>query len=154
MLDIDPDQAHVSSTRARAGEHHLIAPAARRRLVVDGNNVIGSRPDGWWSDRAGATRRLVAALGALAVRTGDDITVVFDGRPVADLPERVHDGIRVAYARRSGRDAGDDRIVEEVSGADDRAAITVVTSDRELARRVRELGATVEGAGALIRELA
>ncbi len=154
VLDIDPDLAHISSTRARAGEHHLIAPGTRRRLLVDGNNVIGSRPDGWWKDRAGASRRLVAALGALALRTGDDITVVFDGRPVADLPERVHDGIRVAYARRSGRDAGDDRIVEEVSGADDRAAITVVTSDRELARRVRELGVTVEGAGALIRELA
>ena len=27
-------------------------------LVVDGANVVGSRPDGWWKDRAGAARRL------------------------------------------------------------------------------------------------
>ena len=36
------------------------------RWVVDASNVIGSRPDGWWRDRAGAARRLVAALDALA----------------------------------------------------------------------------------------
>ena len=29
-----------------------------RLLVVDGANVVGSRPDGWWKDRAGAARRL------------------------------------------------------------------------------------------------
>ena len=26
-------------------------------LVVDGANVVGSVPDGWWKDRAGAARR-------------------------------------------------------------------------------------------------
>ena len=25
-------------------------------VFVDGNNVMGSRPDGWWRDRAGAAR--------------------------------------------------------------------------------------------------
>ncbi len=78
-LEIDDDLAHVSSTRARSGEHHLVVPDARRRLVVDGNNVLGSRPDGWWRDRPGATRRLVAELQELAARTGDRVTVVFDG---------------------------------------------------------------------------
>lgn len=34
------------------------------RLIIDGNNVIGSRPDGWWKDRAGATRGLVDKVGA------------------------------------------------------------------------------------------
>ena len=29
-----------------------------RVLVVDAANVVGSRPDGWWKDRAGAARRL------------------------------------------------------------------------------------------------
>ena len=36
------------------------------RLIVDGMNVLGSRPDGWWHDRpaamAGLTRRLEAGL--------------------------------------------------------------------------------------------
>ena len=153
LLDIDPDLGHISSTRARAGEHHLIVPDARRRLLVDGNNVIGSRPDGWWRDRPAAARRLVSALEAAAARTGDVITVVFDGRPAPDLPERLHAGVRVVYARRPGRDAGDDRIVEELSRDDDPASITVVTSDRDLTRRARELGAHVEGAGAFTREL-
>ncbi len=42
------------------------------RLVVDGMNVIGSRPDGWWRDRAAAARRLVGRLEALAEASGDD----------------------------------------------------------------------------------
>src|SRR4029077_3074554 len=74
VLDIDPDLAHVSSTRARAGEHHLVAPEARRRVIVDGNNVIGSRPDGWWRDRPGAARRLGAQLQAAARRPGRRIS--------------------------------------------------------------------------------
>jgi nicotinic acid mononucleotide adenylyltransferase/predicted RNA-binding protein with PIN domain len=153
VLDIDPEHAHVSSTRARSGEHHLVVPDVRRRLLVDGNNVVGSKPDGWWRDRAGATRRLVGSLQSFAARTGDEVTVVFDGRPLTDLQEGLHDGVRVAYARRSGRDAGDDRIVEEVRDDDDPGSLTVITSDRALAERVRDLGAEVEGAGALTREL-
>lgn len=153
VLDVDPEIAHVSSTRARSGEHHLVVPDARRRLLVDGNNVVGSRPDGWWRDRPGATRRLVDALQAFARRTGDEVTVVFDGRPLTDLPEGAHDGVRVAYARRAGRDAGDDRIVEEITNDEDPAALVVVTSDRALAERARALHAQVEGASALIREL-
>jgi nicotinate-nucleotide adenylyltransferase len=146
-LDIGDELTHVSSTRARAGEHHLVAPEARRRrLIVDGNNVIGSRPDGWWRDLEGAARRLVADLQARAAEAGDQIAVVLDGRPLPGLPEGVHDGVLVAYAQRGGRDAADDRIVEEVGRDHDPASLTVVTSDRALAQRVRELGARVEGA--------
>ena len=79
--------------------------------------------------------------------------VVFDGRPGPGLAEGPHDLVHVVYARRAGRDAGDDRIVEEIASDDDPSSLTVVTSDRELARRARELGAQVEGAGALTREL-
>jgi hypothetical protein len=140
ILTVDDDHAAVSSTRARAGEHHLIAPDARRRVIVDGNNVIGSRPDGWWRDREGASRRLVEQLQALARRTGDRIAVVLDGRPLAGLAEGRHDGVLVAYARRGGRNAADDRIVEEVAADADPASLVVVTSDRELAQRVRDLG--------------
>jgi 8-oxo-dGTP diphosphatase len=35
-------------------------------IVVDGANVMGSRPDGWWRDRAGAARRLRDQLSGLA----------------------------------------------------------------------------------------
>jgi predicted RNA-binding protein with PIN domain len=143
----------TSRRRARSGEHHLVVPDARRRLLVDGNNVVGSRPDGWWRDRQGAARRLVASLQSYAARTGDEITVVFDGRPLPDLGEGMHGAVRVAYARRPGRNAGDDRVVEEIADDAEPASITVVTSDRELAERARDLGAAVEGAGTLSREL-
>ncbi len=116
------------------------------RLVVDGMNVIGSTPDGWWRDHDGAVRRLVERLQRLAVETGDDIALVLDGRPLPDLPEGDHDGITVRYARRGGRDAADDRIVELVSDDAEPSSLTVITSDRALASRVRDLGASVEGA--------
>jgi predicted RNA-binding protein with PIN domain len=153
LLDIDPALADVSSTRARAGEHHLVVVAPTpRRLLVDGNNVFGSRPDGWWRDRDAAARNLVTELQSLAARTGDRIAVVFDGRPLPDLAEGEHGGVEVLYARRPGRDAGDDRILETVRGDADPEALVVVTSDRELARRVRELGARVQGARSVSRD--
>jgi uncharacterized protein YaiI (UPF0178 family) len=117
------------------------------RWVVDASNVIGARPDGWWRDRAGAARRLVAALDGFAARTGDEVTVVLDaGEPPP--AERVE----VVVAPRRGRDAADDAIVallEERGGEGAR----VVTSDAQLARRARALGADVEGAGGFRRRL-
>ena len=124
-----------------------------QRVIVDGNNVIGSRPDGWWRDRTGAARRLIASLQVLAERDGDRIAVVLDGRPLPDVPEGVYRGVLVAYATRAGRDAADDRIAEEVGRDRDPASLVVVTSDRGLADRVRALGATVEGAGSLLARL-
>jgi nicotinic acid mononucleotide adenylyltransferase/predicted RNA-binding protein with PIN domain len=152
-LELPTELGDVSSTAARAGSHHLIPSEVRRRVIVDGNNVIGSRPDGWWRDRKGAARRLIAALQALTRRTGDRISVVLDGRPLDDVPEGVHDGVLVAYATRPGRDAADDRIVAEVERDPDPASLVVVTSDRALAERVRALGARVEGAGTLLAQL-
>ena len=49
--------------------------------IVDGNNVMGSRPDGWWRDRRGAQRRLVERLETFAGARDEPVTVIFDGRP-------------------------------------------------------------------------
>jgi predicted RNA-binding protein with PIN domain len=114
------------------------------RLIVDGNNLMGSRPDGWWKDRAGATRRLLEQLGAWAQ---EDVCVVFDGRPPERLPNPAR--VDVCFAERGGRDAADDVIARLVAEDDDPAALRVVTSDAELARRVRAHGAQVTGARAL-----
>lgn len=122
-------------------------------LVVDAMNVIGSRPDGWWRDRAAAACRLHGRLARLVATEDDAATLVLDGHPDAALPEGVHDCVAVVYARRSGRDAADDRIVQLVGSDPDPAGLTVVTSDRELARRVRALGAEVVSAGELLRRL-
>jgi predicted RNA-binding protein with PIN domain len=123
------------------------------RTVVDGMNVIGARPDGWWRDRDGAARRLLRRLQRAATRTDDVLTLVLDGRPPPGLAEGNHGGVELRYARRSGRDAADDRIVELVTAETDRAGLRVVTSDRDLTERVLALGATTEGAGTFLRRL-
>jgi predicted RNA-binding protein with PIN domain len=110
------------------------------RLLVDGMNVIGSRPDGWWRDRRGAMRRLVSALDDYRETTGDEVTVVLDSRPF----EVGEDAVDVRFAP-GGRNAGDDEIVRIVEGDAAPATFTVVTSDKELAERVQALGARVTG---------
>jgi predicted RNA-binding protein with PIN domain len=113
------------------------------RWLVDGMNVVGSRPDGWWRDRRGAMRRLVGLLERFAKETDDEVSVVFDGRAF-ELDEGGR--VDVAFAP-GGRNAADDAIAEWVRGDPDPGAITVVTSDSELARRVRAVGAEVAPSG-------
>jgi predicted RNA-binding protein with PIN domain len=115
------------------------------RLLVDGMNVIGSRPDGWWRDRRAAMRRLVEALAGLAGATGDEVTVVLDSRPF-DVGDAGPVAVRFAPG---GRNSGDDMIVRIVERDPEPDALTVVTSDKELAARVRALGARVTPAGEL-----
>jgi rRNA-processing protein FCF1 len=111
-------------------------------LVVDAANVVGSRPTGWWRDRAGAAATLVAAIRAARVegRIDAPVVVVLEGRARDGVPEGDADGIEVVHARGSG----DDAIVEVVAAAPD-SAITVVSADRGLTERVRALGAAVLG---------
>jgi predicted RNA-binding protein with PIN domain len=77
---------------------------------------------------------------------------VFDRRP-PDLTAGAHGPIEVAFASRSGRNAADHDIVELVAADESPATITVVTSDRALADRVRQRGARVASAGSFRRRL-
>jgi predicted RNA-binding protein with PIN domain len=117
--------------------------------LVDGMNVVGSRPDGWWRDRRAAMRRLVEALERFAEETGDDVAVVFDGRPF-ELEEGGR--IEVGFAP-GGRNAADDAIAEWVGDDPDPGSLTVVTSDSELAARVRAAGAHVVPSGSFRNRL-
>ena len=119
------------------------------RWLVDGMNVVGARPDGWWRDRTAAMERLTAALDAFARGTGDEVTVVFDGRP-RDLGAERAD---VRFASRRGRNAADDDIAALVAADGDPASLRVVTSDATLAERVAAAGAGVVGAGDFRRRL-
>ena len=119
------------------------AGGERARWLVDGMNLIGSRPDRWWNDPDRAVRRLIGELDRFAGATGDAVTGVSARRPPAGAPGR-HGAVGVACASRRGRNAADDEIVTMVAGDPDPAADRVVTSDRRLAERVRDLGAGVE----------
>ena len=114
------------------------------RWLVDGMNVIGSRPTGWWRDRPRAMRELVDEL----KRLGEPVTVVFDGRPF-ELRETGE--VEVVFASRRGRNAADDDIAALAAEAQE--PLRVVTSDVELADRVRRSGVEVVGAGSFRRRL-
>ncbi|MFF4340911.1 NTP pyrophosphohydrolase [Kitasatospora sp. NPDC001540] len=116
-------------------------------LVVDGANVVGSVPDGWWRDRRGAAERLrdglveVAAAGVPGAPGPLTVVLVVEGaaRGVVGVP-----GVRVVSARGSG----DDRIVELVAAESALAPgrrLLVVTADRGLRERVAALGAELLG---------
>jgi predicted RNA-binding protein with PIN domain len=123
-----------------------------RRTLVDGMNLIGSRPDRWWNDPDAAVRRLVGELDRFAAATGEDVTVVFDRRP-PDLAPGRHGTVEVAFASRRGRNAADDELVDMVGADPDPGACVVVTSDRRLAERLRDLGAAVEPASRFRRRI-
>jgi predicted RNA-binding protein with PIN domain len=122
------------------------------RWLIDGMNVIGSRPDRWWEDRDGAVRDMVRALDAYAAATGEEVTVVFDGRPVHALPAGPGP-VRVVFASRRGRDAADHEIVDILSEDKNPSTLRVVTSDSALAVRAEAKGAQVLGAGSFRRRL-
>jgi 8-oxo-dGTP diphosphatase len=110
-------------------------------IVVDGNNVIGTVPDGWWRDRRAAARRLLSRLQCLQARTGAELILVLDVVD-PDLPEGDHSGVVVRYATRQGPNAADDRIRNLVAGIE-HVGLEVVTSDRALAADIRPPAAVV-----------
>jgi predicted RNA-binding protein with PIN domain len=103
--------------------------------VVDGANVVGSRPDGWWKDRAGAARRLHERL-LVADLSYDEVVLVLEGAAKAGVRARKDAHVRTVHAKGSG----DDEIVSQASRPDD--TVVVVTADRMLQSRVTSVGAS------------
>ena len=120
-------------------------------IVVDGANVVGSVPDGWWRDRAGAAARLRDRLAAVpAAGLGDvpapvEVILVVEGK-ARDIPQSPG-GVRVERATGSG----DDKIIDLVRGEHADRRTVVVTADRGLRERALALGAEVRGPSAVPR---
>lgn len=113
------------------------------RIVVDGANVVGARPNGWWRDRAGAAAGLAAGIQSLVdADPAIEVVLVLEGQARSGREAGTSGRLRVVHAPASG----DDEIVRQAADAD-----LVVTSDRELRRRVAPVPA--EGPGWLLRQL-
>jgi len=108
--------------------------------VVDAMNVIGSRPDGWWRDRDGATRRLIGQVDRWAEGGEERVTVMLEREPRGEIEaERVE----VAWASAGGRDAADREILARLPDWLAEGEVVVVTSDRDLRTKARAAGAEV-----------
>jgi predicted RNA-binding protein with PIN domain len=118
-------------------------------LVVDGANVVGARPDGWWKDRAGAARRLHDQL-LVADIDHDVVVLVLEGQAKGGVRAGRDAHVRTVHAPRDG----DATIVEEARRAVDRGdRVVVVTADRALDARVHGAGATTMGSSWLLDRL-
>ncbi|HEY7486962.1 MAG TPA: NUDIX hydrolase [Streptosporangiaceae bacterium] len=126
-------------------------------LVVDAANVVGSRPDGWWRDRAGAAARLRDQLAELARRgvpyppfdvCYPEVVLVVEGK-ARDISADADGPVRVVAARGSG----DDAIVDVVAAREEGVTYLVVTADRELRARCEAVGASVTGPRRLLDQL-
>ena len=120
-------------------------------LIVDAANVIGSVPDGWWRDRAGAAVRLrdrlapVLAAGLPDLPGPVEVTLVVEGK-AKDIPQG-ENGVRVERAPGSG----DDKIADLVREQASTRRTVVVTADRGLRERVLALGGEVRGPSSVPR---
>jgi hypothetical protein len=118
-------------------------------LLIDAANVVGSRPNGWWRDRAGAAQTFVEQVRAAteAGRLIQPVVVVLEGAARAGAGAGEAAGVSVVHAAGSG----DDTLLAVVGDTD--TPVTLVSADRALCRQAQELGAKVERPGWLIRLL-
>lgn len=134
----------VDGPAARWDDHRMDV------LVVDGANVVGSVPDGWWRDRAGAAARLHAGLMS-AVLPYDAVELVLEGAARAGVDTGASATVITVHAAGSGDDEIVDRCLDHAAAGD---TVVVATADRELIRRVGETGARTIGPRELRSRLA
>jgi predicted RNA-binding protein with PIN domain len=103
-------------------------------VVVDGENARRSA----WPNVS--RERLVELAREWAAAHGHEVVVVFDGR----APEEAEDVVG------SGAESADEWIVREAARVGE---LWLVTSDRELRRRVGESAERMIGGGAFLREI-
>lgn len=103
-------------------------------------NVIGSRPDGWWRDRAGAIERFVGLVERWAEGGDERVTVMLEHEPREAI---VAEGVEIAWASSGGANAADREILARLPEWLAEDEVVVVTSDRDLAAKARAAGAEV-----------
>lgn len=122
-------------------EVRFIYAGGVRVLIVDGANVVGSRPTGWWRDRAGAAVRLHQAI-AEADLGYDVVVLVLEGTAKRGWPAGEDGAIHTVHAPGSGDDTIVDQVRARSANGDD---VVVVTADRGLRERAAAVGGSYVG---------
>ena len=118
-------------------------------LIVDGANVVGSRPDGWWRDRAGAAARLQAQLRAADLPYAE-VVLVLEGQARGGVAADREQRVRTVHAPADGDTTIADLARAAIAEGDQ---VQVVTADRALAAVVLAAGAEVVRPGWLLDRL-
>lgn len=131
-MSLDLDKPHGRRGRRRE---------ACEVLLVDAANVIGSRPNGWWRDRAEAAAQLVEALHAAtsASTLSPPVVVVLEGAARGATEEAAGSEVKIVHAPGQG----DDTLVALAGAATE--PVVLVSADRALGERCRAVGAQVVG---------
>jgi len=145
-------------------------------IVVDVANVMGSRPDGWWRDRAGAAVRLHADIARLAAsgrvilpdepgETGTEragapgFVMVLEGAAKAAAARLAPPGPNAPPGPEASPGPREVRVVQAAGSGDDAIVAVVrrlpgrrvvVTADRGLRERCVAAGAEIRGPGWLL----
>ncbi|MCC3762122.1 NYN domain-containing protein [Glycomyces sp. TRM65418] len=117
-------------------DHLLSLP--NPHLIVDGYNVTISA----WGETLTLEQqrnRLVQGLGTVAAQTNAEITVVFDGADAIFGAKPSARGVRVLFSAKG--QIADDVVVELTRVEPEGRPVIVVSSDQEVAMRVRREGA-------------
>jgi predicted RNA-binding protein with PIN domain len=129
-------------------DHLLSLPNAH--LIVDGYNVTISA----WGETLTLEQqrnRLVQGLGAVAAQTNAEITVVFDGADAIFGAKPGARGVRVLFSAKG--QIADDVVVELARVEPEGRPVIVVSSDQEVASRVRRESAYPVPSPLLVRWL-
>ena len=121
---------------------HAGGAGPARVWLIDGNNVMGSRPDGWWNDRPAAMARLAQQVARWCWTHDDEVTLVFDGVERTPVARLAGGNLAIRFAPRPGRDGADDLIVDLAH--DGAGSLVVVTADRGLIDRLVAVEAEAE----------
>lgn len=107
-------------------------------VVVDVANVVGSRPDGWWRDRAGAATRLLASLAGLVGREAslDSVTDRPDSATAAAGLVRIDRIIAVVEGAAKSAAAPDEVTLVRAARDGDSSIVSIARHHSESGERV------------------
>ena len=137
-----------------AGAIDLLLGMPQAHLIVDGYNVTKSGfPDLTLEDQRG---RLLSGLGALAARTGAEVTCVFDGARVQGRVPGMSGGaarrVRVVFSPPG--EIADEVIKRLVRAEPAGRVVAVCTADQEVINETTRAGARIVAPVALLARLA